>query len=1604
MKTAKRGWLHCVQLLLFILFTTTVSAQLRADFSATPTSGCPPMVVSFKDSSSGNPLSWKWDLGNGTTSILPNPIGTYFNPGTYTVKLVVKNASGSDSIIRSKIIVVNALPVPQFGASDTTGCFPLTVKFKDSSEAGSGNITTWQWDFGDGTLSSQQNPSHTYTNAGNYNVTLKVANSNGCANVINKSSFIKLQDGVKADFSFAKQTICHTPVPISFTNLSTGTGALTYNWSFGDGNSSTQKNPINTYSNVGAYTVKLIATSSYGCTDAVIKSNAVNITTAKADFTAPASVCVGSSFDLINTSSPTSIAAIWNFGDGTTLLNINATKSYSKPGTYKIKLVNDFGACTDSVTKSIQVVSKPLASFTSGNTSGCAFPFGVSFKDNSTGATSYLWNFGDGDTSTLQNPTHTYTAKGNFTVTLIVTNAGGCSDTLVKPGYVNIIPPSIKAISNLGVTGCLPITISPVANIQANEPVTSYFWDFGDGSTSTLATPSHTYTTPGKFNVKLVITTNVGCTDSMVVNEAVKAGLKPVADFAADKFDVCNETPVNFTDLTKGKIDEWFWSFGDGGFSTQQNPIHQFGDTGTFTVKLVVYNFGCSDTMTKKDYIHIRPPYAKFDTAFQCSSPLTRNFIDQSKGAETWQWDFGDGKGTSTIASPKYTFPASGTYRVTLKVTNAQCSYQAARDVLVIDEKGKFTSSDSAGCANFKVTFDVSNANPTYIKNYTWFSEGITNNPIVTTSSPMSYTYTTAGTRQAAVILTNTLGCTDTLFTPVPVSIYGVKAGFKTDYPGTCFGNTINFTDTSATDGLHKIVEWAWDFGEGQTQIFPTGPFTHNYSAPGTYNVKMIIKDSYGCTDSAYKPAVITITKPQAGFSPSDTMLCPQSPVTFTNNSQGLNLNYNWSFGDGTTSSAQSPAHSYNKEGIFKVKLIISDKYGCKDSSSVDIQVFAAVADFSLSDSFSTCPPLTVNFTNLSAHYTYYNWSFGDGGTSQLASPAHIYTQAGTFTARLIVKNNGGCTDTLTRTIQIKGPTGVFNYDPLKGCTPTTVSFTAAATNTAKYIWDYNDGNTIYTTVPSSSYKYTSAGSYLPKLILEDPSGCRVPLLGKDTITVYHVKTNVLATTKLLCDSGIVRFSDSTITNDLVSSYKWNFGDGSTSVQKNPAHSFKDTGWYNITLITKTANGCADTATYKNYIKIVRSPLITILGDSAACEPAQLTFEGAFLRTDTSTVKWHWDFANGQQANVQKPVAQKYQVAGSYSVIVTATNSDGCTNTSNRSVIVHPKPNVTAGIDTTICKNNTYTLQANGASKYTWNTHPSLSCTTCQSPVAKPDSSMKYIVTGETIFGCTNTDTVLVKVKQPFKVSLKASDTLCAGQTLTLKASGGEVYKWSPSSTLSNSNIANPIAKPDSTITYSVIASDDHNCFFDTGYTKVKVYPIPTIQILNGASASMAVGGSLTLTTQSSPDVTKWKWNPTQTLSCTTCSNPVATPKDNTTYTVIASNDGNCKAKDDITINVICNNANVFVPNTFSPNGDGVNDIFFPRGSGVFAIRSLKVFNRWGQPVFEKQNLSANNPAEGWDGTINGQKAPSDVYVYTMEVVCENSVLFPFKGDVSLVR
>jgi gliding motility-associated-like protein len=412
-----------------------------------------------------------------------------------------------------------------------------------------------------------------------------------------------------------------------------------------------------------------------------------------------------------------------------------------------------------------------------------------------------------------------------------------------------------------------------------------------------------------------------------------------------------------------------------------------------------------------------------------------------------------------------------------------------------------------------------------------------------------------------------------------------------------------------------------------------------------------------------------------------------------------------------------------------------------------------------------------------------------------------------------------------------------LTYAPLIGCSPLSVSFRARTPGPVTYLWDLNDGSTVKTTDSNLVYNYLLGGNFLPKVILEDQTGCQIAVTGIDTIYVTRSVVKFIASDSLLCDSGTVKFTDSTTSNRPISGYRWTFGDGGTSTAQSPLHRYAAPGLYTVQLIVSTTNGCEDTLTKPNYIKVVASPVIDLTGDIPTCMLQQLIFKGIVVQPDTSALKWSWDFGNGKTSLIQNPLPVRYDTAGNYALKLIVTNSSGCADTVKKNILIYPLPAIDAGPD-------------------------------------------KILIVGFSV----------------------------------------------------------PITPTGST-------------------------------------------------------VVDYLWTPSTKLSCTNCYNTIAEPKNTTTYTIKVTDANGCVNRDTITVIVICNDNNVFIPNTFSPNG-----------KGLFSIQSLRIFNRWGEMVFQKVNMAPNDASAGWDGSYKGKLANADVYTYIIEIVCDNSAIITYKGNITLLQ
>jgi PKD repeat protein len=250
---------------------------------------------------------------------------------------------------------------------------------------------------------------------------------------------------------------------------------------------------------------------------------------------------------------------------------------------------------------------------------------------------------------------------------------------------------------------------------------------------------------------------------------------------------------------------------------------------------------------------------------------------------------------------------------------------------------------------------------------------------------------------------------------------------------------------------------------------------------------------------------------------------------------------------------------------------------------------------------------------------------------------ASYYTQIGQYPVKLVVTGPGGCKDSTSKVLNVYDPReGKLNYFPLTGCRPLNVNLEAFSQYNANFIWDFGDGNINESSINKLIHTYNDAGDFIPKIIVKQLDGCVLTIKGIDTIQIFGAKAKFNLLKNQFCDSGYINIIDSTITRDSILSYKWDFGDGTTSTQLKPGHYYYKPGNYPVSLIVRTEKGCIDTARIN--VKVIQSPLISVKTDTVICINETLLHMGIMERPDSSIVKWRWTFPNGNISGNQNPI------------------------------------------------------------------------------------------------------------------------------------------------------------------------------------------------------------------------------------------------------------------------------------------------------------------------------------------------------------------------------
>lgn len=1301
-----------------IWHTVDVNMLPVSDFSAdTACLNMPTHFTSLAIPNSVPPviLIYDWDFGDGIHSPMQNPSHTYTTSGLYWVRLTVTNSNGciKDTL---KQILVNPLPLPAFTYT-TPNCVGAQVCYHDMSTVPTGflgYIQNWFWDFGDGTTANITFPSnpdtcHVFVGAAlSHVVTLTVTTNTGCVKTVTQT-VVSIPSPI-ANFNFPSfPTSPCAKQQVQFTDQSQPNGGgsiVTWQWNFGDpgsgsNNTSPAQNPIHIFSGSGNFTVTLIATNSSGCTDTIAKTVIVN-SLPFADFSADI-VCLGTSTTFTNQSTSVSPATIvqylWDFGDGQSSTAPAPTNLYAAAGTFNVKLtVTTDGGCVKDTTKQVFVLPHPVASFSF--TSPTCAGDSVHFNDLSTTAHgsifSWFWNFGDGNTTTINfpgNPNvyHTYANGGPYTVTLTITTSDSCHDTYSQQVLIQAKP---LANFDFSPTRCQnsPVSFTDLSQQNGGSPITTWNWNFGDPSSgslnqSTVKNPTHTYSGFGTFQVTLTVYNGSGCHDT--ITKAVSVQQAPQASFTADTS--CVDGVTHFTDASTanvGSVTSWLWDFGDPSSttntSTLQNPTHTYTNQGTYTVTLSVTNTGtCSDDTTMQVVVNPRPS-AMFSYTAVCvgdSTQFTDLSIAPGSQVVTWLWNFGDG-GTSTIQNPSHTFANQGTFNVSLTVWNlANCMDSIVIPVVARPTPVAAFTYQNYFCPAGKVDFqNQSHGVAAAIVDNLWIFEPGSQS---TNINPTYIFPVTDTTYLVMLIVTDNYGCKDT----IADSVY-VKPGFKFDflYDSACYLKPTHFTHLNQAQG-DSLYNPYWEFGDpnsGQQNIAHTYNPTHTFTAPGIYTVKFRAYDSDNCVDSVYHTVVVWDI-PATNF--SWTSLPCDSVIHFADSSgagSGSISNWYWIFGDGSISNLPNPpftqgdtSHMYSTIGQFPVTLIITNSHGCIDSISKTVERFPCIKAGFLHGDTLLCARYLISFgdTSLPVDNTtidQWHWTFGDGldtiYTTRSNTITHKYANAGTYTVTLIIHAtvNGKAFLDSVKQVLIIHPTPLTYFSGVPVCL-NQISLFRDTSNTfgegiSRWNWNFGEptsGVLDTSTFKNPSHKYGAAGTYDIKLVVMNRFGCQDSLTKSTRIFLLP---EAHFTSDTICRNVPMVFIDKSLEGDtLINSWRWNFGVLNTKTDtawvENPVYRYKNEGAYTVRMIVQDKNMCLDTL----------DSLVTVNPTPMAAFTITDNLEGMIGKIQLNNKSagatiYFWNFGNGETSMDENPIVT-YKNDGTYTIRLVTANDFNCYDT-----------------------------------------------------------------------------------------------------------------------------------------------------------------------------------------------------------------------------------------------------------------------------------------------------------------------------------------------------
>lgn len=1213
------------------------------------------------------------------------------------------------------LLIINFLvwaqpPTANFTISPTKGCVGDPVTITSTSTAGAAAITNYVWS-APGAVNESGSGSSSFTTSynspGTYSFSLIVQSADGLSDIETKLDVLVVSAKPTADIT-SNVTNCNAPFSTTFGvgGSSSGPG-ITYSWVFAGGSPATGSGatPTSNFASVGTNNITLtVSDANTGCSSTVTES--LTLANYTADFTMKATACVGESVPFTDASTTGTNQWAWTFQNGTAATSVaqNPSIGFTSEGTKDITLIatNTLTGCTDTQTKQITILALPIPSFTQSLDEACAVD-SIIFTNTSTspGGATFSWNFGDGTTPFVGQtpPVHDYTTNGTFFPILTMTGSNGCVATFRDT--ITLWNP--LANFSLDVReGCAPMPVTFTDLSDAPRPITNWFWDFGDGTTSTLQNPQHTFQC-GRYDVSLIIRIEGGCRDTIslltadtldnvgttglttlfdsdpgndYLDSLIRYGETLDVDFTFDKRVVCAaREPIELSSLTpincpylEGEL-EYVWSMNGVRVASSIDSVysHIFGDTmmnGPISVNLAINFNGCISEKDSLDQFWTMAPVAAFfpvTSQFCNLGPShTVSFIDtlsvyghgsiinfagttipsQLTDDVEVSYDFGDGSPIITITDDTqledidkgfitHTYTNYGIYTAIQTITNntTGCVDDQTRQIAIsfIDA----TLDPDSVCIDGSITFNVQTN--TFIDHpVTTYTYGLYDGPIVSGIPNLTHPHTTAGVFTESVIARNSAGCAASASNTFHVFALPI-ADINLLSDSVCENTSTQFDPSTSTFGgfTTNWDHFDWTFTDGTAPVTTSdfSPLTTNpVPLGGSVTVTLIATDGFGCVSLPVQKTIYT-QKPDAQFNLA-SIVCDGVPgmIDAAPTTGNGPLTYQWSL-DGTivgTTPSEPFGYLFNITPDTDLTqnhtylLTVFDNKGCVDTISKQIAVrnpqidtvITAKQGFSIDGTGGfACPPVAVDFditTSSTDPIVDYSWSLGFDFDTDIDSknedPTGIqYSQSGTYDYTVTVLDANGCpaTHTFSDYLFIDGPAAipVITLDPNDLCGQTYIFEVTNSSKVSNWSWSLGDG-TVYTNsdFPSDSfnYRFLETTSYDATLTIYDSLSdpvCPVTLSSQNIIIPDNgINANFTASPTLINYGNEVLLHDLSTSDDPIVTWVWNYGDGLVDTMSNGndvSHQYFMQGNIPIELTIIDDKGCTDKARLVIFSEVV---------------------------------------------------------------------------------------------------------------------------------------------------------------------------------------------------------------------------------------------------------------------------------------------------------------------------------------------------------------------------------------------------------------------------------